>query len=93
MQNLTLYLASFSDQQNIAQYNAVFSICINSTSTKYGLPDMEYFENVVRLPEIETKRSFLSKHEFKLNFNILINRVIHRGGRVLDTVCQHSRDI
>jgi len=39
---------------------------------------MEYFENLVRVPEIETQRSFLSKHEFKLNFNILI--------RVLDTV-------
>ena len=50
---------------------------------------MEYFENVVPLPEIQTQCSFLSKHEFKLNFNILI----HRGGRVLDTLCQHPRDI
>ena len=30
------------------------------------------------------QRSFLSKHEFKL---------IHRGGRVLDTLRQHYRDI
>ena len=42
----------------IVQYNAVFFICINSTSTRYGLPDMEYFENLVQLPEIET--AFLS---------------------------------
>ena len=41
---------------------------------------MEYFENVVPLSEIETQRSFLSKHEFKLNFNILI----HHDERVLD---------
>ena len=36
--------------------------------TKYGLPDMMYFENLVQLPDIETQRSFscLSKHEFKL---------------------------
>ena len=25
----------------------------NSASTKYGQPDMEYFESLVRLPEIE----------------------------------------
>ena len=59
-----------------------FSICSNSTSTKYAQPDMEYFENLVRLKL--RQRSFLSKHEFKL---------IHRGGRVLDTLRQHSRDI
>ena len=48
---------------------------------------MEYFENLVRLPEIETQRSFLSKYEYlSESFNILINR-----GRVLDTVCQRSR--
>ena len=28
--------------------------------------NMEYSENLVRLPEIETQRSFLFKHEFKL---------------------------
>ena len=60
----------------MAQYNAVFSICGNSTSTKYGQPDLEYFENLVRLPEIEAAFLF-----------------IHRGGRVLDTLRQHSRDI
>jgi len=32
-----------------------FSICSNSTSTKYGQPDMEYFENLARLPEIEAR--------------------------------------
>ena len=53
-------------KKDIAQYKAVFSICINSTSTKYGQPGMEYFENLVLLPENETQRSFLSKHEFKL---------------------------
>ena len=53
-------------QKNIAQYNGVFSICINFTSTKYGQLDMEYFENLVWLPEIETQASFLSKCEFKL---------------------------
>ena len=43
---------------------------------------MEYFENLVRLKL--RQRSFLSRHEFKL---------IHRGGRVLHTLRQHSRDI
>jgi len=45
-----------------------FSTCINSTSTKYGLPDMEDFEKLVRLPDTETQRSSsgLSKHKFKL---------------------------
>ena len=33
-----------SDLKNIAQYNAVFSVCSNLTSTKCGQPDMEYFE-------------------------------------------------
>ena len=51
---------------NITQDNSVFPICIYSKSTEYGLLDMEYFENLVRLLEIETQRSFLSKHEFKL---------------------------
>ena len=36
-----------------------FSICINSTTTKYGLPDMEYFENLVQLSEIETALLFI----------------------------------
>ena len=41
--------------KNIAPDNSVFSICINSTSTKYGLTDMEHFENLVRLPDMETQ--------------------------------------
>ena len=39
-------------KKNMAHYNSVFSICANSTSRKYGVPDMEYFENLVRLPDI-----------------------------------------
>ena len=42
-----------------------FSLCINPTSMKYGLRNMEYFEDLVRLPEIETAFLF-PKHEFKL---------------------------
>ena len=36
---------------------------VATLGTKYGQLDLEYFENCVRLPEIERQRSFLSKHE------------------------------
>ena len=35
----------------IAHYNSVFYNCINTTSTKYGLPDTKHFENLVRHSE------------------------------------------
>ena len=60
-----------------------FSICSNSTSTKYGQPDMSILKTSSGCRKLR-QRSFLSKHEFKL---------IHRGGRVIDTLRQHSRDI
>ena len=37
----------------------LFSICSNSTSTKYEQADMEYFENLVWLPETEAAFHFM----------------------------------
>ena len=53
-----------------------------STSTKYGQPDMEYFETSSGCRKLR-QRSFYP-NECKL---------IHRGGRFLDTLRQHSRNI
>ena len=39
------------------------------------------------------QRSLLSKHELKPKALTSSYILIHRGGRVLDTLCQHVRDI